>query len=102
MTAKSLDTVPASRGGLPLETDPLGGSEAPLERGLEAQSEIDQGARDLEVRVLGAQFLLDPIVMCPEDTPHVVGREVVEVIATGANDQEQNERAHVEEIVVGL
>jgi hypothetical protein len=102
MMGKSLDTAPASRGGLLLETDRLGGLEALLGRGLEAQSGIDQGARGLEVRAPGAQFLLDPIVMCPEDIHHAVGREVVEAIAIGGNDREQSERAHADESVVGL
>lgn len=102
MTVKSLDTVPASHGDLHLEIDHLGGSEVLPEKGLEAQSEIDQGARDLEVRAPGAPSPLDPIVMCLEDTHHVVGREVVEAIAIGGNDQEQSERARAEESVVGL
>ncbi|EKJ78312.1 hypothetical protein FPSE_01498 [Fusarium pseudograminearum CS3096] len=99
MTVKSLDTVPASHGDLHLEIDHLGGSEVLPEKGLEAQSEIDQGARDLEVRAPGAPSPLDPIVMCLEDTHHVVGREVVEAIAIGGNDQEQSERARAEESV---
>lgn len=99
---KSLDTAPASHGGLLLETDRLDGLEALLERGLEARSESDQGARDLEVRVPGAQFLLDPIVMCLEDTHHVVGREVVEATGIGGRDREESERVRADETVVGL
>ncbi|RGP66458.1 histone deacetylase 6 10 [Fusarium longipes] len=102
MTGKSLDTAPASRGGLPLETDHLGGLEALLERGLEARSETDPGARDLEVRDPEAQFPLDPIAMYPEDIRHVVGQGVVEVTAIDGNDHEQSERVRADESVVGL
>ena len=100
MTGKSLDTVPASRGDPLLEIDPPGGLEALLERGLEARSENEQGAHDLEVRVPEVQFLLDPIAMCRADTHHVVGREVEET-DTGESDQE-NERVRADESVVGL
>ena len=102
MTGKSLDTVQASRGDPLLEIDPPGGLEALLERGLEARSENEQGARDLEVRVPEVQFLLDPTAMCREDIHHVVGREVVGVIGIDGSDREESERVHADESVVGL
>ncbi|KAF4952860.1 hypothetical protein FGADI_6449 [Fusarium gaditjirri] len=89
---KSLDTALESHGGPLLETGHLGG--------LEVRLESEQGARDLEVHVPEAQFLLDLIVMCRADIHHVVGREVEET-DTGESDQE-NGRVRAGGSVVGL